>query len=349
MNDENHEFAINLDGDINVLSEIPLDVVTLQKLVGDLSRRLQNAHHTIEAQKMQLKNSNKLAEMFRSQVNELSNALRLETNKNFQLLRKKVVEKESEKYESNKNLSTKLQKEIRMALIDISAQRLKKEPAHIGVMRKKLEKLETCQDSQILLLRHYSTFDKMNEQLATASLDGDIDKCHQLLRQGANINQLDTAGYLPIHYAISKGYLDVTKLLIQNGADITSYLSGVNPIEIASKHGHCDIVNHLATCGGNVDDEGSCGLPPIFSAIYGNHINTVLTLINCGADINALDLNKNTSLHAAVTLPDHSSDMIHLLLRYNVNTTAINQNSLTALQLAAKLANTAAIELLTNV
>ena len=63
--------------------------------------------------------------------------------------------------------------------------------------------------------------DRLNYQLYEACKSGDIKKVRELIRKGVNVNEKsdfieDTA----LLIASRKGYFDIVKLLIENGADV---------------------------------------------------------------------------------------------------------------------------------
>ena len=55
---------------------------------------------------------------------------------------------------------------------------------------------------------------------------GNLNECYTLLNSGAWVNYVDRAGYLALHYACSAGSYEVVKLLLEFGADHSSFLTG---------------------------------------------------------------------------------------------------------------------------
>lgn len=320
-----------------------IDKLTL--LVNDLSRRLQNAQHTIESHKQVAKNSTGTAEVFRSLMTDMSNILRLETSRNATYMRKKVHGEEAARFEADKKKANRMQDELRMLMVDHQMSGMKREPAKLVRLRAKLDSLDAQQESQKQLLQHLNELEKMTEDLATAAQNGDIVACSALMRRGANVNEMDAAGYLPIHYACANGYTQVVKLLLEFGADPTSYLTGHSPTETAARNGHGEIIKVLSSFGANLEEKGLAGSPPIVSAAAGGFLQTVDELLALGADINAYDMNENTALHVATRLSDPVA-MIRLLLKRGANVKASNKQGHTPLKMALTLVNQAAIEVL---
>lgn len=327
------------------LANLPTDVDKLQLLVSDLTRRLQNSLHMVEAQKRLVSNATNTSDMLRTRINSLSNKLKLEIAKNETLQNQKVKEEESTRFDQYKKKATKLNEELRMALLDHSMQPIRKEPNRITKMRKNLEDIESKQDSQKLLLQHINEREKLIETLSNACQHGEIDKCRLLVRKGANVNEIDSAGFLPVHYACANGFTDIVRLLLEYGSDVTSYLSGYAPLGIASQNGHYEVVRVLVEFGGNVEEKGKGGSPPIVLAAANNRVECVSTLLDLGANVNSCDLNTDTPLHAAVKL-DEPDAMIRLLLNHEADTNAKNRQGQTPVKLGLSVMNVSALNAL---
>lgn len=101
--------------------------------------------------------------------------------------------------------------------------------------------------------------------LILASTHGSVAMVKELLSAGAPVNihgekgpyyssnQADNAS--PIHAAIAGGYLDVTRLLLSQGADIENNVEGVlTPLSVAASKGRADIVRLLLSVEANAID-----------------------------------------------------------------------------------------------
>lgn len=321
------------------------EVQNLQLLLSDITRRLHNAQHTIESQKRAMKNSTATAEIFRSQLSSMSNVLRLETARNNTYMKKKIKDEESQRYENDKKKSNKAHEDLRMAMIDHGITGMKREPVKLVKLKSKLEKLEQQQESQKLLLQHLVELEKMTEALSAAAQMGDLASCQTLLRRGANVNEIDSAGFLPIHYACSNGFVDIVKLLLEYGSDPSAYLTGHSPIEMAARNGHSEAIKILVAFGAFIDEKGLAGSPPIVSATYGGFYQCVADIIDLGADIDSYNHEENTPLHVATKLTDPTG-IIRLLLKNGANMKAVNRIGHTPLKMALTLVNIPSIEAL---
>ena len=87
-----------------------------------------------------------------------------------------------------------------------------------------------------------------NQDLITASRNGEIDKVKQLLEQeGIDVNVQNFEGYTALMLASMYGYADVVELLLeQEGIDVNAQNSnGYTALMWASRFGHTDIVKLL--------------------------------------------------------------------------------------------------------
>jgi ankyrin repeat protein/beta-lactamase regulating signal transducer with metallopeptidase domain len=66
--------------------------------------------------------------------------------------------------------------------------------------------------------------------LSTAAADGDAAKVTDLLKNGAPINETDSAGDTPLYYAVRRGHPEIAELLLAHGANLNQFNSnGVTP------------------------------------------------------------------------------------------------------------------------
>ncbi|MBC7750441.1 MAG: ankyrin repeat domain-containing protein [Candidatus Saccharibacteria bacterium] len=73
-----------------------------------------------------------------------------------------------------------------------------------------------------------------------------IEAVKLLLREGININQPGDLGHTPLHEACSIGNLEITKILVENGADLFALTEGNPPFTLARFSGSDHICDYLA-------------------------------------------------------------------------------------------------------
>jgi len=91
-----------------------------------------------------------------------------------------------------------------------------------------------------------------------------------MINSGANIK----GDSLALYFACGSGHLEITKLLIKNGANVN--VRKGECLKIASKKGNLEIVKLLIKNGANVNIQGKIALT---FAIKNNHMNVVNYLI----------------------------------------------------------------------
>ncbi|KAF4415724.1 ankyrin repeat domain-containing protein 52, partial [Fusarium austroafricanum] len=83
-----------------------------------------------------------------------------------------------------------------------------------------------------------------------SSAMGHLKVVKTLITYGANVNEVDPAGYSPIHYATRNNHTSVVALLLENGADIYSLdPEGCTPLYRAAQKGNNEIVERLLKHG----------------------------------------------------------------------------------------------------
>jgi ankyrin repeat protein len=60
------------------------------------------------------------------------------------------------------------------------------------------------------------------QQLHFAAMDGDVEKCAQLVAGGYDPNTFDEIGNTPLHYAAEKEHFDIVSFLLSHGANVNS-------------------------------------------------------------------------------------------------------------------------------
>lgn len=91
----------------------------------------------------------------------------------------------------------------------------------------------------------------------------------------------------------------VVKLLVEYGADVNAVHGGDTPLYIAATMGDSELVELLLSKGAyaNGDISGAVIETPLHSAIAEKHLKVAESLINHGANVNALNMSKRTPLH----------------------------------------------------
>jgi ankyrin repeat protein len=98
--------------------------------------------------------------------------------------------------------------------------------------------------------------------LMMASIDGDLPVVKMLVLQ--NKAKVDHIGWTPLHYACTKGHLEVAQFLIANGANVNAQSpNGTTPLMMAALDGNEELIKYLLDNGADMRMRNVHGLSVI--------------------------------------------------------------------------------------
>lgn len=101
--------------------------------------------------------------------------------------------------------------------------------------------------------------------LMLAAINGLTEVCKQLIAADADVNK---PGWTPLHYAATKGHLDIMDLLLENNAYIDAESpNGTTPLMMASQYGTPEAVKLLLKAGADPLVKNSLGMMALDFAI----------------------------------------------------------------------------------
>jgi ankyrin repeat protein len=173
----------------------------------------------------------------------------------------------------------------------------------------------------------------------TAASSGDIDKVESFIKSGVSVNGDPRSSRTPLYWAVKNEHRDVAKLLIDEGADVSS----IHLLYYASKHGYRDLVEYFIQKGANVNSKNWKDTPSHY-AVRGGHTDVLELLLAHGADPNLKGQNGWSLLHLAAK--SGSMDITKMLLGERADVNAKNAAGQTPLDIAVRQNHKEIVELL---
>lgn len=169
-----------------------------------------------------------------------------------------------------------------------------------------------------------------------ATADNNYEITALLIKNAADVNQaikVEPGNSTPIEMPCQEGYLDIVKLLVENGADVNfKGYRDFTPIRVAARNGHLEIVQYLAHHGAEIDIKAMDGATPLEHAASKGHFEIVKFLIENGANVNNKDIDGDFSLGEAAKLG--YLDIIQLLIENGADLNLKNKEKKNAYNLA---------------
>lgn len=100
-----------------------------------------------------------------------------------------------------------------------------------------------------------------------------------------DLNRRDESGVTPLTLAVRAGQMELVREMLRQGADIDQVgAGGMTPLGAAAYAGHDVIAKDLLRRGADVDARGATGQTPLHLACAAGHASTVSLLLQNGAD-----------------------------------------------------------------
>lgn len=127
---------------------------------------------------------------------------------------------------------------------------------------------------------------EVGKEIRTAIKKGDCARAIELI--GADKAQLETMTVFGtwLHVAASFGKIEIVQFLVSAGVDINRRggIADAAPMHEAASEGHIRIVEYLLSKGAGMDVSDP-QRNPLFSAIYGGHLEIVKLMVDRGIDV----------------------------------------------------------------
>ncbi|EEZ97168.2 Tankyrase-like Protein [Tribolium castaneum] len=185
--------------------------------------------------------------------------------------------------------------------------------------------------------------------LHEAVIKNDTECVRRILKEPVDINSRNNYGRAPIHWAASRGNIDIMEMLIAANCDIEARDKyGMRPLLMACWHGHRDAVQLLINTGACSNATNKKHYTLLMCAARNNRISVVDFLIDTLEDtrVDAVDIDSQTALfHAAM---GGHIEIVKRLIDLGANLNKRSKESRTALHVACERGHCDVAELLLN-
>jgi ankyrin repeat protein len=133
-----------------------------------------------------------------------------------------------------------------------------------------------------------------------------------LIAQGVNVNELDSDA--PLVIAAYKGYAEITRLLLEAGADVAAVDPGMKAtaLHAASYAGRVETAKLLIQYHIDIDKQGPFnGYTALHDAIWQNNVEVARVLIDAGANLSLKSHSGETPLDFARA--KHASQIVAMI------------------------------------
>jgi ankyrin repeat protein len=170
------------------------------------------------------------------------------------------------------------------------------------------------------------TLSAQGPAVAGAAMQKNMAAVRELLKQGADVNAAQGDGMTPLHWAVSHGDLELTKMLLVAGANVraTTRINGYTPLFLAARDGNGDVVAALLAAGADAKAASTTGSTPLMLAAGAGNIDAVQRLLDAGAEIDARERARGqTALMFAAA--SNRVEVIKLLARRGASVSATSK------------------------
>ncbi len=170
------------------------------------------------------------------------------------------------------------------------------------------------------------------EQLALiqAAELGDRAQLEKLLQQGVNPNGLSgPRGNNALVYAVARGDVEISRLLLDAGADPDLKGGGYTPLGLAALRGHARIAVLLLQAGADPDRKSGDGNTPLTAAAGMNRLEVIQALLAAHPDYTLFNGEGRTALSVAAF--EGFLEAVRLMLEMGVDVNVQDRNKANAL------------------
>jgi ankyrin repeat protein len=150
--------------------------------------------------------------------------------------------------------------------------------------------------------------------LMNAVNKNDVAAVRSLIAQGVDVNELDSGDNAPLVIAAYKGYAEITRMLLEAGADVAAVDPGMKAtaLHAASYAGRVETAKLLVEHHIDIDKQGPYnGYTALHDAIWQNNVEVAHVLIDAGANLTLKANSGETPLDFAKA--KHASQIVAMI------------------------------------
>jgi ankyrin repeat protein len=175
---------------------------------------------------------------------------------------------------------------------------------------------------------------KMSTPLHWASSKGHVEVVRYLLEHGANVTAQSQDGSMPLHWASQKGHIQVIRTLLQHKADAKARDKNKStPLHRASSRGYAGSARIFLEHGVDATAQDKNGWTPLHCAAFEGHVEVTHVLLKHGVDTTMQDKDGRTPLHHASS--EGNLEVTRVLLEHEVDATAQDKDGRSPLHRAS--------------
>lgn len=189
------------------------------------------------------------------------------------------------------------------------------------------------------LLRHKAKVDTRNERGETplhfVCLSGSFSCLEVLINFHADVNARTRDCARPLQIAAERGHLQIASYLLNHGASVNDKNDKISPLHLAIKNGHQEIAELFLNRRADINVKDENEERPFYYAVRYNQVPLIKLFLEYGCNINAvIGAIKEKPIHVAVA--NQCMETIIFLLDRGADINAISTNHTTPLHIATR-------------
>lgn len=165
--------------------------------------------------------------------------------------------------------------------------------------------------------------------LQKAAANGQTKRVEQIIAKGANVNTVDSEGWLALSRAAANDRVEVIQTLLNHGANPNMANSnGWTPLHAAARDGRSAAASALLARGAQVNIVTPDGWTPLMFAAVNGYTGVARVLLDHGAGVNIKSNNGDAALDLAAD--KNREAMVQLLIQRGANVNSTDRKGKTA-------------------